>query len=470
MKYLSVVTLIFLILITVPMTGSAEYVFKKDGTIIKGSVIKDDPSYLVIKTEAGTQARVSRTDIMRILYTDLYMGKVYVRLTSGEVVEGYQVDEDRDNYTFRKEIAKPSEFTLPRKKVMFIVRTNPTDLTSEASIEKIQVKWSPPFKPAKQYKVYLRENRKGEKFKVIGETGDTSYTLKKLNKSASYEVYVTAIGDSGEESLPSEKIITNTIPYSPEDLSMTDNISTDGKTVTLTMTWKPVSDATSRVKSYAVYKIDDGERKKLGNVTGTEFIVKDFPAEGRHWFAVVAVNDLGAESVDVKTVYDAGLKIYAGISAAYLMPLGNFGVIAESGYGGLADISIGGKSFSAGIETGFLSFKGADKDIKSMAIVPVLATVDYRLPLFLSLSLRPVIKAGAGYNMIEYLKHDKTDPSLTTTYSKRSFNPMAAGGVYLNLGITDNINIFGGAEYSAIFQNSGRMSFASCSFGAALIF
>ncbi len=469
MKHFPVIFFILMILVNLPNPGSAEYVFKKDGVIIKGSIVRDDPAFLMVKSETGPTERVTRKDLLRILYTELYMGKVYVRLTSGEVVEGYQVDEDRDNYTFRKELNKPEEFTLSRKKVMFIARTNPTDLSSEASIEKIVLRWSPPFKPAKSYKVYMRENKKGEKFKVIGETDDVTYTLKKLNKSASYEVYVTAIGDSKEESLPSEKIITNTIPYSPENLTMTEKLSADGKTVTLSMTWKPVTDASSRVKSYTIYNIDD-ERKKLGSVTGTGFVVKDFPAEGKHRFAVVAVNDLGTESEDVTAVYDAGYKIYTRISGAYLVPMGDLGVIADSGYGGLLDLTVGSKTFSAGIETGYLGFNGADEEIEKMAIIPVLAVVDYSYMLFYTFTVRPVIKAGAGYIMAEYLKHDVFDPVETETYTKNEFNLMASGGLFLGLGITENISIFGGAEYSAIFQESGRMDFISYSFGAAVMF
>ena len=469
MKYLST-ALLLLALMIFQVTGSAEYIFKKDGAIIKGSILKDDPAFLMIKNDAGVSERVSRNDILRILYTDLYMGKVFARLTSGEVVEGYQVDEDRDNYTFRKDMSKPAEFIIPRKKVMFIARTNPTDLVSAASVENILIRWSPPFKPAKSYKIFMRENKKGEKFKVAGETGSVSYNLKNLSRSASYEVYVTAIGDSGEESLPSEKIIANTIPYSPEDLVMTENLSADNKTVTLTMKWKPVDDAEGRVKSYTIYNIEGKERKKLGSVTGADYVIKDFPAAGRHWFSVVAVNDLGAESEDVKVVYDAGLKFYTGVSAAYLVPFGDFGVIADYGYGGLIDFNIGIRSFSAGFETGFLSFTGAHDDIKKMAIVPLLVIADYRLPLFYSLSLRPVIKAGAGYNMTEYIRHDKTDPSETENYTKNAFDPIVSAGLYLDFGITDNFNITGGVEYASIFQDSGRMSFLSLSLGAVLIF
>jgi len=470
MKFRSAGLYVFFIVVSFCVNASAEYVFKKDGAIIKGSILRDDPSYLLVKSDKGGTERISRSDIMRILYTDLYMGKVYVRMTSGEVVEGYQVDEDRDNYVFRKVITSPEEFTLSRKKVMFIARTNPTDLVSETSIEKIVIRWSPPFKPAKLYRVYMRENRKGETFKVIGETDDTEYTLKKLGKSASFEVYVTGIGDTGEESLPSEKIITNTRPVSPEDLVMTEKKSGDGKSVTLTMNWKPVKDAASRVKSYAIYRLDDKERKKLGTVTGNEYIIKDFPADGKNWFAVVSVNDMGTESADVKAVYDAGYRIYARASGAYLVPNGDLGVIADSGYGGLVDLSMGGKFFSAGIETGYLKFSGADDEIESMALVPILALADYRMPLIFTLAVRPLIKAGTAYVMTEYIKHDADDPSQTDVMKKNGFDPMASAGLYLDFGLLYGISICGGAEYSVIFQESGRMSFLSYTMGVSAVF
>ena len=460
--------LITLLMLTAPVY--AEYVFKKDGSIIKGTIIKDETSSLVVKTESGSTERISRDNITRVLYSDLYIGKVYVRLTSGEVLEGYQVDEDRENYVFRKDINKPDEFTLPRKKVMFIARTNPTDLKSEGSINNIVIRWSPPFKPAKSYKVYTRENKKNEKFTLAGETDNTSYNLKELPRCTSYEVYVIAIDDDGVESLPSEKIIAYTLPYSPEDLTLTEKLSNDNKTVTLTLTWKPVTDKESRVKSYTIYKTDAGERKKLGTVTGNEFVINDFSADGRHWFTVVAVNDLGTESKDVRVEYDAGYKIYTSISAGYLVPLGDLGTLSEAGYAGLVNFSIGIRQFSFGFETGYMYFSGVNDDLKSMGIVPVLLTADYRFPLFLTLSVKPVIKAGFGYNMTEYIKHDITDPLITTTVSKSEFNPMVSGELFLDFGITDYINVFGGAGYGAFFEKGGTMSFVSFSLGAAVIF
>lgn len=118
MKYFfSQVVILLVIVVCIPVAGSAEYIFKKDGSIIKGSIVKDEIATLTVKKEDGAYEGVVRGDILRIIYTEVYLGKVFARLTSGEVVEGYQVDEDRDNYFFRKDLISPEEFTVPRKKV-----------------------------------------------------------------------------------------------------------------------------------------------------------------------------------------------------------------------------------------------------------------------------------------------------------------------------------------------------------------
>lgn len=470
MKYWSSAVSICIILLSIPMSGYAEFVFKKDGSIIKGAIVADDVATISVKGESGTVERIDRTDIMRIIYTDLYLGKVYARLTTGEVIEGYQIDEDRDDYFFRKDITKPEEFTIPRRKVMFIARTNPTDLAGLASIETINLSWSPPFKPAKFYRIYMRDVKsKEEKFRLVSETDDLTVALKDLKKSWSYELYATAISDTGEESLPSEKLVVNTLPVPPEKLSIIEKNSEDGKTVTLTLTWKDVSDPDSRVKSYTIYETEGSERKKKGTSNGSEFVLKDFPAEGRHWFSVVAVNDLFTESDEIKAVYDAGYKIYIRTMSTYVTPLGTMAELASYGYGGLIDAGVSKKRYSMGIETGYLMFSCAE-EIDSMIMIPFLLELDYRLPLFYSFSLMPVVKAGGSYDVIKYIVRDKTDPLITTITINSSFDPMVSAGGYLHCEISEDIDLFGGAEYSMIFQNSGRMSYAGFSFGVEFIF
>lgn len=468
MKYIRVITAFFVILICIRINGNAEFVFKNDGSIIKGSIVSDEPAAISVKTPSGAVEWINRKDIMRVIYTDLYMGKVYARLTTGEVIEGYQVDEDRDNFFFRKDIAKPEEFTIPRKKIMFIARTNPTDLKGVPSTEIINISWNPPFKPAKSYRVYIRDVKSNEEtFRMAGEVSELSYLMKDLNKSWSYEIYATAISEAGEESLPSEKLIVNTLPEAPEKLNIAEKLSDDGMTVTLTLSWKDVKDPLSRVKSYAVYETEGGERKKKGSSAGSEFVIKDFPAEGRHWFSVAAVNDLSTESDEIKAVYDAGYKIYVRGILPYIYPMDSMTVLADYGYGGLIDIGVSGRNLNIGFETGYVVFSCAE-EVKRMYMIPALVEMGYRMPLFYTVSLRPVLKSGMSYDVIEYIVHDKADPLIVSIEAKSSFDPMASAGLYVEYGVAETIDLFAGAEYSALFQKSGRMDFACISFGAEI--
>lgn len=459
---------LFTYLSTPPL--GAEFIFKKDGSIVKGSIVSDEPLSISIKNENGVTEWVNRKDIIRIIYTDLYMGKVYVRLTTGEVVEGFQVDEDRDNYFFRREINNTEEFAIPRKKVMFIARTNPTDLKGNASTNRIIMSWSPPFKPAESYRIYMRDVKNNEaNFRMAGETTGLVYEIKELQKSWSYEFYATAISDTGEESLPSEKVIINTRPEAPQKLRMSEKYSDNGNSVTLILTWENVTDPVSRVQSYSIYELKNSGKKMMGNSQGNVYEIRDFPAEGRHWFALVAVNDLLAESEDVKAVYDAGYKIYLRSMGSYIYPLGVMLELGTCGFGGVIDAGIARKNWSIGLETGYFTFICAEY-VKSMFMVPVLLEYDYRLHLFYSFSFRPVLKAGCSYNTIEYEIRQKSDPLLTGKASSSSFDPLAAAGGYLQFDINENFNVYAGAEYSAIFQKSGRMNYAAFSFGAGIIF
>ncbi|NCC45307.1 MAG: hypothetical protein EOM18_17375, partial [Clostridia bacterium] len=86
---------------------SAEYIFLKDGSILKGTIVSDTAATVNLRLEDRRMQRIPRSDIMRILYTDLYMGKVYIQKIDGKSIVAYMVDEDRDTYTFRMEIYKP---------------------------------------------------------------------------------------------------------------------------------------------------------------------------------------------------------------------------------------------------------------------------------------------------------------------------------------------------------------------------
>lgn len=137
--------------------ASAECVFLKNGNIVRGRVLGETGTSITVKPAEGAPRTIGRGQLLRILYTDIYLGKVVVRLTDGSSREAYMVDENADAYIFRDQLDRVDEYTLPRKKVLFIARTNPTDLRGKTDTTSIWVTWFPPYRPPHSYRVYQRE-------------------------------------------------------------------------------------------------------------------------------------------------------------------------------------------------------------------------------------------------------------------------------------------------------------------------
>lgn len=167
--------------LTMILTGSlqAEYIFLKDGSIIQGTITTDSATSLTLRLKGKGFQRIPRSNIMRILYTELYMGKVYVQKTDGKGIVAYMVDEDRETYTFRMELYKPDEFILKRDQVLFMARGNPTGLTAEAGTDRAELKWFAPYMPVKSYNIYVKGPREKE-YRLEGKVRGLSYSLKNL--------------------------------------------------------------------------------------------------------------------------------------------------------------------------------------------------------------------------------------------------------------------------------------------------
>lgn len=101
---------------------SAEHVFLKDGSIVKCKIVDETPEAYTVRLEGGGNKIFFRKNIMRVLYTKLYLGRVYIYKTDGTILEGHVVEEDQENYTVRADIRKPKEFTIRRTDVSYIAR------------------------------------------------------------------------------------------------------------------------------------------------------------------------------------------------------------------------------------------------------------------------------------------------------------------------------------------------------------
>ncbi len=302
--------------------AGAEHLFMKSGEIVTGKIINENAARLTVRTEAGKIVTAERAGVMRILYANIYLGKQYVRLTDGRVIEAYMVDEDQESYTFRNELNSPEEFTVPRSKVLFFARSNPTNLEGTPDSASILLKWDPPYKKPKYYKVYLKQEaqpRYGEPVKV----GDLSYRCAGLKPKTKYRIRVTAIDRDDIESLPSNEIslFTNILPPQPK-VRRVDRVSKDGKELTSKLSWSGVRDRDGRIVKYNVYLLKEVEFKKVGDTDRLEYTVTGLDPKKKHTFVVRAVDDNGAESP-----YDAVKDKYrfsVMFGGYYAMPIGGF--------------------------------------------------------------------------------------------------------------------------------------------------
>jgi fibronectin type 3 domain-containing protein/RNase P/RNase MRP subunit p29 len=197
--------IILLVVLFAVIPLKAEYLFLKDGLIIKGKVVSETPNEVVIRDEKNKVITYPHNKVLRVLYTEISMGKVYVQMKSGENFKGYMIDEDRDSYTFRNDINKPEEFTVKRSKVLFIAERNPSELRGESGYTDISLTWSPPYDKMKFYNVYYKKD-KDEKFILADASWSTSYKLKGLKSFTKYIIRVTGVDNSNAETTPSNEV------------------------------------------------------------------------------------------------------------------------------------------------------------------------------------------------------------------------------------------------------------------------
>jgi len=112
----------------------AEFIFLKDGSIIDGQIIKDAPASITVRDKEKKVKTIPRNNIMRILYTELKMGKVYIQKRDGESIVAFIVDEDRNTYTIRTNLYKPVEIILKRSDILFIAEKNPSGLKVDGDL------------------------------------------------------------------------------------------------------------------------------------------------------------------------------------------------------------------------------------------------------------------------------------------------------------------------------------------------
>ncbi len=139
----------------------SENIFLKDGRIINGSITGDAAKSITVRKADGKSEVISRDNILRILYTELAMGKIHVQMRDGSNFEAFIVDEDQKSFTFRKVLLSPDELKVDRSDILFISERNPSGLKGTPDTGSIELSWFPPYNPVKHYLVYHQGKKRG---------------------------------------------------------------------------------------------------------------------------------------------------------------------------------------------------------------------------------------------------------------------------------------------------------------------
>ncbi len=445
----------------------AEFIFLKDGSITEGVIISDSAGSVTFRTADKKVKQIPRHSILRILYTKLKMGKIYIQKRDGKGLVAFMVDEDQENYTFRKELFKPEEFIIKRSDVLFVSEKNPSGLQVDGDIstDRVSLLWLPPYDAVKKYNIYIKNSEK-DKYKLIDSTGSKSITLKHLSSNTTYFIIVTSIDNTDYESSPSNelKITTRNIRPSRPVISSIDIINANDNRIM----WEPSDDPDGKVEKYRVYAILDKKRTMITELKKTEYTLKDVQRYSR--VEIVAVDDKGDESYtsNVKFERNTIFGIYPGV----IIPLGKFSDIAGIGYGGLIKFSernILFKRFEVGIGAGFYYMDGKDLIEKGKSlynrflIIPLLVNTGYRFTFGDSFSIAPSLSLGASFININYMSKKLTTMGDLAEINEtgNTIDPTAKAGLGIEYRITDSISFSLQGEYGLFVEKGGSMPFAT---------
>ena len=468
-KLFSRLILIFftaLTLLALSLPASAEFIFLTDGSIVEGRITADAADYITIDTTEHKTKKISRGKILRILYTRLSLGKVYVQKRDGKGVEAYMVDEDQESWTFRLDLYRPVEFKLKRTEVLFMAEKNPSGLEGEAWTDKIELKWLPPYNKIKHYTVYMKTSVKG-KYQPAASTENLDTTIKKLTSNTTYWIMVTATDTDDYESLPSNELkikTKNILPDPPVIISADNAFSTDGKISVFSIKWETGTDPDGKVVKYRLYGMNDGERVLIKEISKTGYDLADVILYQS--LDLVSVDDKGDESSPSRIAIG---KLFIGIHPVVLMPLGNFSDLGEMGFGAFITCSYSGlwvENMLTAVDLGYFYITGKDqlesigRKVDIIQMVPLMLRGGYEFRVTEGIVVTPALSLGYAYTSIDYVYREQVT---LPTVSKNSdgFDPIAAFSVSADWAFRYDMTIGAFLMYGIIFEEDDSLDFAA---------
>ncbi len=471
-RMLKRISITALLLILVPSYVSAETLFLKDGSIIKGKIIEEDDSSMKVVLPDGAKKIIKRENLIRTTYTDYYMGRVKIKKRDGIEIEAYIIDEDRESYILRWNLNKTDEFKLMRSEILQISRTEPSSLKAEMLKDRINLAWEPPFSKVKEYRVYCRSGH--DKYLLIAVSKNEKSTIFGLKEKIQYTIIVKAVDMNGSESEPSNELqitLTDLKPEQPSGLTCETRESSDSSSLTASLKWNKAE--TGKKIIYRIYKITPGGEIIAGETTENQYMVYALSSETIHGFYVTAVDGGGNTSDRSKTVYTKGsMKPRISIDFSLLLPFGRLGELCSMGYGANFSFSVDNPLINylrISAKIGVNYFQTTTKMFDYILIIPVTCDIGYSFYLLPNLYIIPELGAGASYNIIRYDSGYKSSADVPVYSNHTSTRPVFDSSLSLFWRIAGNFELSLRAGYMVI-KDSSLYHFASLSAAAAYRF
>jgi hypothetical protein len=439
----------------------AEYIFLKDGKIIQGTIVSDESDIIAAKIGNKTE-KIPRSNIIRILYTELGMGKVYIQKRDGTSVIAYIVDEDRVSYVCRKDLYSAEEFTLKRSDVLFVAEKNPSGLKGEADMTFVKLSWLPPYDPVNTYNIYIKTGK--NKYEKIDSTSKKEITIKNLKSNTEYYFIIKSVDRDNYESSPSNeiKLTTKNIPPLPPKQTLVTEMQ-DGN---FQVTWQAAVDPDGTIKEYKLYKVLNRKTSVFATTAKTEHIVSI--KEGFDRIFIKSVDNLNTESEDTASVYFGPRpEIDFSVHPLFAMPMQILKKATEYGYGisvrgGISNYYLIGLDLR--LEVSYIFFKGKDSfsaapenEVKSVTLIPALLSAGYSFYPFKALRVSPAVYLGACYMQNKYSYFDIVE-SAAKTKAETAYEPALGAGLSITW---DRSPWFFGVsgEYRYIYEKSGKIAY-----------
>ncbi len=373
MRTTVLIILLFVFFGIVPV--KAAWLFKTDGSIIEGKIIRQTATRVTIKMKEGGVRTIEGNDILRIREKNVVKKEVYLHIRSdGSLIQSNIVDETALKIITRKSIASPDEVAYKKEDVIIAEKRQSCVIEGIAGSNDISLEWNR-SENDRTYMIYTA--KEGHSFVCVDRTDREQYIIKGLSGSTVYDVMIGIIDSEGTfrvSETPVRFATGNVRPAKPENLRCTKN-SKGG----FDLSWDPSTDGDGSIAGYRVYSVKGTSRNLIGSPDNEAFT---FPmtADGEILsLRVSSVDNKGTESPLSEPVQSRDSRIADfGFRAAYFMPVrslrdrylygygasftaGRRGLFVRGSYVGVAfgGIRFAGKSdrkadlFSASVEAGY---------------------------------------------------------------------------------------------------------------------